>query len=127
MIGRESHMEETPAYKSSKITAWEAQHALKTYFLFFELEESDAIGEKFNIISGPFLRGTLLGELVAHLHKLAGRHRLVAILRIILLLEAIDIRWHVSVELVCARHLVRASLTMRSRAVMLLHLLNNKN
>lgn len=102
----------------------------QTYFLLFELEESDAIREEFHVVLGPLLRLALLGKGAAH-HHLACGHAFVAILGIIHLLQAINIvghHWlmlHIFVVL-----LLRAPILLRSRTLLshwlLLHHLHTK-
>lgn len=99
----------------------------QTYFLLFELEESDAICEEFHVVLGPLFGLALLSKSAAD-HHLACGHSFVAILGIIHLLEAINVvghHWlmlHILVVLLLRAPIVLRSRTLRSHWLLLHHL-----
>ena len=105
---------------------------ISTYFLFFQFEEGYAVGEQFDVVLGPLLRGSLLGKRVADLHVRHG-HIFLAVLLVVLLLEPVHVVGHhlllvhlvlVLVLLLGRAPVVLSSCTLRSHLLLLHHLTN---
>lgn len=65
----------------------------RTYLFLLQLKKCDAVSEEFDVVLSPLFSGTLFSESIADLHGLPLDH-LIAILRVVLLLQPVNVVLH---------------------------------